>query len=53
MYYKCIKLYSDGAKIDYWKSSNITPISRAYDFLIPLGTCKPRNIAKENIHYDL
>lgn len=48
-YYKCLK-YIDGKTIvDYWQTSTLNMIINAYDFIIPLGNRKPRNIDDKEI----
>lgn len=53
MYYQCIKLYTDQFVIDYWHIKKASPafLYKAYDLIKPLGTRKPRKIAKENIKH--
>lgn len=48
-YYKCLKYIDGKTKIDYWHTSTLNMIINAYDFIIPLGTRKPRNIKEEEI----
>lgn len=48
-YYKCLKVIDGKASITYWHTSNMIMIVNAYDFIIPLGTRKPKNIRKEDI----
>lgn len=48
-YYKCLKYIGDKTIVDYWRTSNLIMIMNAYDFIIPLGTRKPRNIKEEEI----
>lgn len=48
-YYKCLKYIAGKTTVDYWHTSTLTMIINAYDFIIPLGTRKPRNIKEEEI----
>ena len=48
-YYKCISLIGDAQKITYWRTNKPIFLINTYDFIIPLGTHKPRNVANEDI----
>lgn len=48
-YYKCLKYIDGKTIIDYWRTSNLVMIMNSYDFIIPLGTRKPRNVKEGDI----
>ena len=48
-YYKCLKYLDGKTTVDYWQTSNLIMIMNAYDFVIPLGSRRPKNIKGEEI----
>lgn len=54
-YYKCVRKYEDGElTIHYWhgdssKEGSVDHLHYCYDFVIPLGTHKPKNVSRETI----
>lgn len=55
MYYKAIKLFKDEAPvITYWygdsnKAGAIAHLLYSFDFIIPAGSTKPKNVSRETI----
>lgn len=50
-YYKTLKLVGDKTIISYWYTNKPMFLINTNDFVIPLGTHKPRNIPYDQIKW--
>lgn len=48
-YYKTLNMVGDKTIISYWYTNKPIFLMNTYDFVIPLGTRKPRNIPADQI----
>ena len=54
MYYETMRFIGGSVVRDYWTVSTPAGLAflfGAYDYILPLGTRKPRKVAKENIKH--